>query len=189
MSRLAAISSLGAVVFFALDSLHVRAGIWVATSHAGVPVPFLAVYFAGIFAAGLAFRSFERRHALAPKPAAVAADAGVFVAVLIAHLLVFRQEALLAAVLATGLGVRLVFFRRQGDVAIAAAVIGLDLAFELALSAAGTFRYSVASVGPLPLWLCPMWGALGLSMRTFFAALQSPEAAALPVAANSPRWS
>jgi hypothetical protein len=72
---------------------------------------------------------------------------------------------------------RLVFFRQPGDVLVAFAVIGLDLAVEWPLSGAAAFAYSHARFGSLPLWLAPMWGGIGLAIRRFFSLAASEEAA------------
>ena len=165
MKRLVVASLLGAILFFILDSLHVWVGIWKAGAARGVPWWFSFVYFGGIFGVGLILRVFERRHALTVN---LPLEIGAFVAILLAHLLVFRFELLLTALTTTLLAVRLLRFRQPGDGVVVLVVVLTDLACELALSSAGVFTYSHARFATLPLWLIPMWGGIGLSIRRFF---------------------
>jgi hypothetical protein len=56
---------------------------------------------------------------------------------------------------------------------VAASVAAIDACVELGMASSHLFAYSHASLGPLPLWLIPFWGGLGLSMRGFFSAAEA----------------
>src|SRR5262245_3651219 len=181
MQRRIFLAAAGAVLFYALDTLHVSAGIWKAHAAEGVPWWYAFVYFAGILAAAGLLRAIDRR-ARPTYRDVLWLDAGSFVGLLAAHLLLFRTELLLAGISSFVLAARLVFFPRPGDLQVAALIAGLDAVVELAMASGSLFAYSHASLGPLPLWLLPFWAGLGLSIRGFFGAADPLPAAARTLA-------
>jgi hypothetical protein len=176
MKRRILLSAFGAVLFFGLDSVHVRAGIWSATRAHGVPWWYVLVYFSGIFVAATLLRRFERRYQLAPGGNALGFDLGMFAVLLVMHLLLFRTEVLLAAVSVVVLAARLIVFRRPGDLVLGLVIALLDATVEWAMASRGLFAYSHARFALLPLWLLPFWAGLGVSLRGFFLVAESAAA-------------
>jgi hypothetical protein len=168
MKRRILLAAFGAVLFFAFDSIHVRAGIWSAGRSDGVPWWYVFVYFSGIFAAASGLRRFERRYERSLGETALALDIGAFVLLLVLHLLLFRSEVVLAVTSLAVLGVRMLVFRRPGDLMLGLFIAGLDAIVEWAMASRGLFAYSHARFALLPLWLLPFWAGLGMSLRGFF---------------------
>jgi hypothetical protein len=186
MPRRLLFPALGALVYFALDSIHVRVGIWRPSVAPVLPWWFIFIYFGGILGCAGLLRRLEARVGV-PVRLSLALD-GVLLAVLLTiHILLFKTEALLAALCAGLLVVRLGFFRRPGDLLVAATVAGVEAGIELVLSAAGLFAYSHASLGPLPLWHVPFWASLGLCLRGLFFFAGAADAPVLRAAADGPR--
>jgi hypothetical protein len=86
--------------------------------------------------------------------------------------LLYLYEAPFAAAASAYLCLRLWRAHAPGDLVVAAAAIAIDAALEGALMHAGFYHYARASLGPFPLWLFPLWGALGLVLRRLFRALR-----------------
>ncbi|GEM_PF-4238125 len=169
MKRRVLLSAAGAGVFFVLDSLHVRLGIWKAMPSTLVPWWYGFFYFLGILACAQILRRIEDRTRPAARPN-LGLDLWVFVALLVAHALFFRPELVLTLFSVAVLGLRLLFFRRPGDLVVAPILALLEAGVECVLAKTGHFAYSYASLGPLPLWHLPFWAALALSVRGFFLA-------------------
>ena len=180
MKRRILVAAFGAVLFFGLDSIHVRAGIWSASRAQGVPWWYLLVYFGGIFAAANLLRRFERRYRRVPGEGL---DLAVFVLLLAMHLLWFRSEVLLALASLAVLAARLVLSRRPGDLLLCLVIAALDATVEGTMASRGLFAYSHARFALLPVWLLPFWAGLGVSLRGFFLAA---EAAGTPPVFASP---
>jgi hypothetical protein len=179
--RMVSLAAAGAVLFYALDRLHVSVGIWRARAAEGVPWWYVIIYFSGILAAARLLQAIDRR----TRPTyrgALWLDGGSFALILVLHLLLFQHEVMLAGITCCLLAARLLVFQRPGDLPVALLVAGLDAAVELAMASASLFAYSHASLGPLPLWLMPMWAGLGLCIRGFFGAA-APAPAAEPARA------
>jgi hypothetical protein len=161
------LAAAGAVLGTLAETVHHRAGVWTLPDGGALPAWIALAYFAGLLAAFEGLRRFERRQAraLVPAPRAVALEALLFVALFLAPPLLHPHERLLTALAIAYLAARLVWFRAPGDVAVALAVAAADAALERALIGGGLFRYAHASLGPLPLWLVPLWAGLGLGLR------------------------
>ncbi|MFI5361651.1 MAG: hypothetical protein ACHQ49_06755 [Elusimicrobiota bacterium] len=172
MNRRIALSALAAALFYGLDSVHVRAGIWKARAAQGVPWWYAIVYFLGILLAAQILRAIDRRYGVVYR-GGLALDIAGFVGLLAAHLLLFKWEGALAAASVAYLLARLVCCRRPGDILAAALLAGIEAGIEWGMLRASLFSYAYASPGPLPLWLLPFWGGLVLSIRGFFLAADS----------------
>ena len=168
MKRRIVLAAIGAVVFFALDSIHVRAGIWSAGRSDGVPWWYVFVYFSGIFAAASGLRRFERRYERSLGETVLALDIAAFTLLLVLHLVLFRSEVVLAVASLTVLAVRMLVFRRPGDLVLGLFIAGVDAIVEWSMASRGLFAYSHARFALLPLWLLPFWAGLGVSLRGFF---------------------
>lgn len=168
MKRRILLAAFGAVLFFALDSIHVSAGIWSASRADGVPWWYVFVYFGGIFAAASGLRRFERRYERSLGETVLALDIAAFVLLLVLHLVLFRSEVLLAVSSLVVLAVRLLVFRRPGDLVLGLFIAALDAVVEWMMASRGLFAYSHARFALLPLWLLPFWAGLGVSLRGFF---------------------
>jgi hypothetical protein len=165
--RAVVVAALGALVGTLAERVHRRAGVWELPDGGPLPPWVTLAYFVGLYAAALAFRRFERGRALSVPPARAAAEALFVLALFGAPPLLHAHEARLAALASAVLVARLLVERAPGDVAVAFAVAGADVALEGGLVAAGLFRYREAAA-PLPLWLAPLWGAIGLGLRRLF---------------------
>src|SRR5262249_39979213 len=141
MNRRILLAAAGAVLFYALDSLHVSVGIWSAAAAHGVPWWYGLVYFAGILLAAQLLAAIDRRTRPRDR-GGLAVDGGAFAFLLVAPLLLFRQEAVLAGIALAVLAARLTFFRRPGDVWVAAAIAGIDALVEWSMASASLFSYA-----------------------------------------------
>jgi hypothetical protein len=168
MKRRILLAAFGAVLFFALDSIHVRAGIWSAGRSDGVPWWYVFIYFSGIFAAANGLRRFERRYERSVAETVLVLDIAAFTLLLVLHLVLFRSEVVLAVTSLAVLGARMVVFRRPGDLVLCLFIAGLDAVVEWSMASRGLFAYSHARFALLPLWLVPFWAGLGVSLRGFF---------------------
>ena len=169
MKRRILLAAFGAVLFFALDSIHVRAGIWSAGHLDGVPWWYVFIYFSGIFAAASGLRRFERRYERSlGETTVLELDIAAFVVLLVLHLVLFRIEVVLAVTSLAVLAVRILVFRRPGDLVLGLFIAGVDAVVEWSMASRGLFAYSHARFALLPLWLLPFWAGLGVSLRGFF---------------------
>lgn len=173
--RLPLLACLGAFLGFGAETIHQRAGVWVLPEGAGQPWWIVIVYFFGILAAGFAFSWYERQptRALCVPRAHLLVEILLFFALFLCPPLLHTHELVLTGVSACFLTVRLAFFRRPGDLAVVIGIISLNLAVELALVSAELYAYSTAQWLPVPLWLAPLWGGLGLGLRRFYLAAGS----------------
>lgn len=170
-ARLALFSAVGACLGFAMEYVHMRAGVWVPPPGRTLPAWILGVYFAGLFGAGVLLRRVEIRYAdvLRPKNGTVAIEAVVLVLLFFSPPLLCGREVAFAAVLLAYVSVRLLAHRQPGDVWVAGLVSVIDAGCELALVASGGYSYRVAGWFPLPLWLAPLWAGIGLGLRRVYA--------------------
>jgi len=170
--RLFSVALVGAAVGYCAENIHKAAGVWVLPEGAGLPVWISVVYFFAIIGTGFAFVWFERRVKVFT-PFSVRTlfiEGGLFAALYLAPPLLHSHEVGLTVVASAYLLVRLIFCRAKGDLAVAVFVLSADYVLEFALAAASLFEYSNAQCMPLPLWLAPLWGGLGIGLRRFFVA-------------------
>jgi len=99
---------------------------------------------------------------------ALAFEITLFLLLFFAPIVLHRFEIGLAVLVTGILALRLVRFRVPGDVQVAILALTIDLVAESTLVGFGMYRYPEAHWLPLPLWLAPFWGALGLGLRRFF---------------------
>lgn len=172
LPRLLVVALIGAVLGYVAETIHKSAGVWVLPDDAGLPVWISVVYFFGIIGAGFAFVWFERRQKVFTpfSTSTLMVEGGLFAALYLAPPLLHNHEVVLTIVASAYLLVRLGFFREKGDIAVAVFAMAADFVLEFALAAAAPFDYSNAQWMPLPLWLAPLWGGLGLGLRRFFVA-------------------
>lgn len=176
MLRLTILALFGAIVWYGFDSLHVREGIFSVTGSKGLPIYLALFYFLGFFIVGLFFRFLERSvksGRLSTKR--LLFEIVAFLLVLLAHYLWYRTEILYMGIMLGYLLIRYFFFYERGDIRAVIFIAGLDLVCELLLIRFGIFSYSFAQWLPVPLWLAPMWGGLGLGVRRFYQFLMPYE--------------
>jgi hypothetical protein len=162
--RLALLAIAGGLLGYLAETVHRAAGVWVLPEGAGLPLWIIPVYAVALYGAGLGFARVDRN---------LGKVHPVVEALLLGALfglppLLHTHEILLTAVATATLFGRLAVHRRPGDLGVVVAVIAADLVVEGALVATGFFRYANAAYAPLPLWLAPLWGGLGLSLRRLF---------------------
>jgi hypothetical protein len=172
MKRAVFLAAGGAVLGFVAEILHRRAGVWVLDTGGAMPAWVGLVYFLGLLGAALALRAFERGHpgALPLGPDRLLVEAALLAAAFVAPIALHRHELALLTLTLVYLAVRLGLARAPGDVAVALAVAAADTVVEGGLVSAGLYHYPHASLGPLPLWLPPLWAGLGLGLRRLLAA-------------------
>ena len=181
MFRLFILAALGATLWFGFDSIHVRAGIFAVQGSSGVPAWMVLCYFAGFLGVGLFFRALEARSTIQPVTVSrLAIEILAFLTLLAAHYVWFSSELVYAAITGSYLAGRLLLRREPGDFATVAFVALLDLGVELTLIRLGRFSYAHSHWLPVPLWLSPMWGGLGLSVRRFFRFAARPLGIGVP---------
>ena len=168
--KLLGVSAVGAGLGFAIEGLHQRAGVWVSASGPDAALPWwiAGAYFAALVLAGWGFAWIGDRPgaALPDRPRWTLAVEMVTLAALFAAPIGLHRYELGFALAMTGLLVgRLARWWAPGDLAVAAVAIALDLAVESCLVAAALYHYANTSWLPLPLWLAPLWGCIGLSLR------------------------
>ena len=173
--RLCALALVGAFLGFGAETIHQRAGVWILPDKAAQPWWIVGVYFVALLSAGVAFSWYERRiqPALSVSRSSLAVEVALFLALFLSPPFLHSHEITLTVAASSYLALRLVFFRRRGDLAVVIGVICLNLAVELALVSANLYAYSTAQWLPVPLWLAPLWGGLGLGLRRFFSAAES----------------
>lgn len=169
--RLALIGVLGAVLGSLGEAAHHRAGVWSLPEGATLPWWVTAAYLVAIPGVALAFRWLDGRLCVtaAPTRAAAALEGVTVLALFLSPTLLHPHETVLAAALWACLFARLVLVRARGDAWVVVVAMVVDAGLELSLAALGLFTYTHASAGPLPLWLAPFWGCMGLSLRRLFA--------------------
>ena len=168
--RLSVLALVGSILGFGAEMLHLRAGVWVLPGEAGLPWWIVPVYFSGLLTIGLLFLVIERRggRRLSVSRVTLLLEVLLLLALFICPVLLHRHELLLTAVAAACLVARLLLFRAPGDLKVAILAMVADLAVESSLLASSLFAYSNARWLPVPLWLAPLWGAVGLGLRRLF---------------------
>ncbi|MBI2061038.1 MAG: DUF2878 family protein [Nitrospirae bacterium] len=171
VARSIGLAAIGGAIGFVAESVHLRARVWTLPEGAPLPVWIAAVYFAGILGANAGFGALERRisQPMLPTGREVGLETTILLTLFAAPAILHAREVALAVVVAAYLAARLVFCRRLGDLMVAAGFMVGDAAIELGLVHLSLFRYTYAAFTPLPLWLAPLWGGLGLSLRRLFA--------------------
>lgn len=169
--RLVGIAIVGGGLGWLGETVHARAGVWLRPPAVG-SAWIWAVYAAALFVAGLGLATLERRlaHPLRPlSRGGVVGEIAALLALYAAPPLLHEHELVLTALATVYLAGRLAIRRAAGDVLVVLTVIALDLAIEGLLLRASLYTYAHASLAGVPIWLAPLWGGLGLSLRRVFA--------------------
>ena len=169
--RLPMLALVGASLGFGAETIHQRAGVWVLPDGAAQPWWIVGVYFVALLGAGAAFGWYEGRlqSTLSLTRTIVVAEVALFVTLFLWPPLLHNHEITLTIVASSYLLFRLLVFRHRGDLTVVVAVVCLNLALELTLIAANLYDYTTAQWLPVPLWLAPLWGGLGLGLRRLFS--------------------
>jgi len=179
--RLLILALVGSLLGFLAESIHQRAGVWTPAQGSGLPLWITAVYLVGLGLAGFAFSLLERR--LPPRiltQKTLMLEVMLLGALFLLPPLLHCRELLLLLVATAYLLARLLLIRWPGDLLVAAFAIALDLIIEGTLVSFSLYSYANAQWLPLPLWLAPLWGCLGLGLRRIF--FKSP----LPIKSSPP---
>ena len=177
MGRIAAVAALAAGVGYLAEAGHLRCGVWVLKSGSSLPGWVALVYLFAFLAFGAVLEHLERRseRRLHVTTVALPLESLAFAVIVFSPALAFRHELSFAILLAAYVVLRLRYIRARGDVLIAVLAASANFALELALIAAGLYRYPVAAWLPVPLWLAPFWAGIGLSLRRAFAFAGTPK--------------
>lgn len=156
-----------------LESLQGRRATWyVGELFAGVGVPHgtdYATAVAGRIAGAAPVVVSARERALD------VALVGALLAGAIATMTLLWQRPVAATALITGLaGISLLRFRGRDDRALGLTGLLLGPAAEWAATSAGLWRYAAPQLGPLPLWVLPMWWMFPVAIHRLCKAL-APE--------------
>jgi hypothetical protein len=154
------------------EMLHLQAGVWVPMRAIGSFWWIFPVYFVGLILAGRFFLEVERR--VRQKPAlsrsALAIEVCCFLALFWMPPLLHTHELVLTVIAVAYLALRLLLFRKAGDLVVAAFSVVADLTIESSLVVLGVYHYPNSEWVAVPLWLGPLWGGLGLGIRRFLLA-------------------
>lgn len=174
--RLLVASLGGGLTGYGAEMVHQWAGVWVLAGSQSIPWWIFFVYAVGFYTAGWVFHLAER-HFRFPLPwslGGLALEGSIVVAFFGLAAALYRWELLLFGLAAAFLTVRMIAFRKRGDVWIMLFAMGLDYGVESILAAIPLFYYQKASYLNLPIWLIPFWGTLGLSLRRLFQITRAP---------------
>lgn len=174
--RYPALALVGALLGYLMEGVHQRAGVWEAATGDRLPLWIIPVYFVGLLVVTAFLGVVERRtrrRILAWQ--GLALEAALLLVLAAAPPLMQAQELLLAAGCLGYLMVRMALARWPGDLLVVAVFITLDLLVEWILVSQGLYSYSVAQYLPLPLWLAPLWGGIGLGLRRLLGAVTRKE--------------
>ena len=155
--RLLAFCVAGALFGSAVEYLHMKAGVWALPAGRGFPGWIAVVYFLALLALGTTM----------PYRVLLMEVAGLVVLMGLPPLM-HGLELVLMTLVGAGLVSRLVRFPQSGDLRFALGVATADLVLELIMTRAGLYSYTVASLGPLPLWLPLLWAGMGLGLRRVY---------------------
>ncbi len=168
--RLLAFCVAGALFGSAVEYLHMKAGVWALPAGRGFPGWIAVVYFLALLALGLLFKRYRRAWCVPttmPYRVLLMEVAGLVVLMVLPPLM-HGMELVLMTLVGAGLVSRLVRFPQSGDLRFALGVATADLVLELIMTRAGLYSYTVASLGPLPLWLPLLWAGMGLGLRRVY---------------------
>lgn len=171
--RLALIGVVGAVLGSLGEGAHHRAGVWTLPEGASLPWWVAVAYVVAIPSVAMAYRWMDGRVGVkvAPTRSAALLEGVAVLALFVSPALLHPHEIVLAGALWACLLARMVLVRAPGDAWVVVVAMVVDTALELCLASLGLFEYAHASAGPLPLWLAPFWGCMGLSLRRLFASV------------------
>jgi len=160
----------GGLAGYGAEMVHQWAGVWVLAGSQSIPWWIFLVYAVGFYGAGWVFYLAERRFGfpLAWSIPSVVIEMAIVVAFFGLSAALYHWELWLFGVAAAFLAARMVWFRKKGDLWIMLFVMVLDYGVESILAAIPLFYYQQASYLNLPIWLIPLWGTLGLSLRRIF---------------------